>query len=180
MIDVKTAEPRIFITCDIYKERYVCEDVLNILFSHGIDALCEGFNGRGFSVVYLEKSMSIDVLSVARFLVLRNIRGYWVIPIDASCRASYEEIARCVVDVILLKGYSLPLQLIGVCRKRGNFIDSCSSLLRYVGERIEGLGIAVVDFRNYSYILRLEIAYDTAFISLYRRGEEHLFRVVRA
>lgn len=180
MIDVKTAEPRIFITCDIYKERYVCEDVLNILFSYGVDALCRGFDGRGFSVVYLRKSAPIDVLRIARLLVLRNIRGYWVIPIDASCRASYEEVARCTIDVVLLKGYSLPLRLVGVCRKRGSFIDSCSNLLRYVGERVEDLGIAVVDFRDYSYILRLEVVYDTAFISLYRRGEEHLFKVARA
>uniref|UniRef100_A0A7C2VHP5 Uncharacterized protein n=1 Tax=Ignisphaera aggregans TaxID=334771 RepID=A0A7C2VHP5_9CREN len=176
MIGVENAEPRIFITCGIHKERYVCEDVLNILYSYGIDAVCKDFSGKGFSVVYIDRS-GVDVLRVVRYLVSRNVRGYWVIPIDSVCRTSYEDIARCAVNLVLSRA-SLPLRLVGVCRKRGNLIDSCSNLLRYVGDSLERLGIAVVDFKNYSYVLRIEIVYDTTFISLYEKSAESSFRVL--
>lgn len=177
MINVKSAEPKVFITCDINKERDLCDDVLNILFSYGIEASCEYFYGRGFSVVYLEKD--VDSERIVKYIVSRYVRGYWVIPIDMVCRSSYEDISRRAINAILLKGYRLPLVLIGVCRKRGNYIDSCSNLLRYVGEMIEGLGIAVVDFKNYTYILRLEIVYDKTFISVYGKENERIFKVAR-
>lgn len=177
MIDVKSTEPRVFITCDIYSERYVCEDVMNILFSYGVEANCRWFDGKGFVVVDL--SEDVDVFRVVKLLVSRHVRGYWVIPVDIVCRSSYEDISRCATNVIMLKGVNLPLSVVGVCRKRGNFIDSCSKLLRYVGEKIEDLGIAVVDFKGYTHVLRIEIVYDVTYISLHERENEQTFRVRR-
>ncbi|MEM4848625.1 MAG: hypothetical protein QXM55_03225 [Ignisphaera sp.] len=177
MIDVKSTEPRVFITCSIYKERYVCEDVMNILFSYGVEANCRWFDGKGFVVVDLGKD--VDILWVVKLLVSRHVRGYWVIPIDIVCRTSYEDIVRCAINTLMLKGYRLPLSVVGVCRKRGNIIDSCSNLLRYLGERIENLGIAVVDFKGYTHVLRIEIVYDVTYISLYERKNEQMFRVRR-
>ncbi|MEM1541052.1 MAG: THUMP domain-containing protein [Ignisphaera sp.] len=177
MIDVKVTEPMIMITCGIGNEESVCSEVLDILFSYGIEARCSWFSGRGFVVVYMERQL--NVYTVVRYIVSRNVRGYWVIPIDFVCSTSYEHIARSVVDAILLKGYRLPIKAIGRCRKRGNIIDSCSSLLRYIGNIIENLGIAVIDFRNYEYIIRIEVVYENTFISIYSRSDENLFRIKR-
>ncbi|MEM4513851.1 MAG: THUMP domain-containing protein [Ignisphaera sp.] len=177
MIDVENAEPRVFITCDIYREKYVCEDVMNILFSYGVEANCRWFHGKGFVVVDLGRE--VDVFRVIKFLVSRHVRGYWVIPIDIVCRSRYEDVTKCITNVIMLKGVNLPLSVVGVCRKRGNFIDSCSRLLRYVGEKIEDLGIAVVDFKGYTHVLRVEIVYETTYISLYERKDEQMFKVHR-
>lgn len=177
MIDVKSAEPKIFITCDIYREKDLCEDVLNIVFSYSIKAKCIWFYGKGFSVVFLEDV--VDVYKVIKYLVSRYIRGYWVLPIDRVCVSSYEDIVRCTIDVILLKYSSLPLSVIGLCRKRGGYIDSCSNLLRYVGEAIENLGIAIIDFKHYEYVLRIEVVYDKTFLSIYRKCDEPMFRIAR-
>jgi tRNA(Ser,Leu) C12 N-acetylase TAN1 len=177
MMFVKSAEPRVFITCDVGKEEVVCDDVKNILFTIGVDVECRSFGGKGFAVVYL--GGDIDVFKVVRTLVSRFVRGYWVIPIDKVCRSSYEEVAKCATEVVLLKDSGLPLHLVGVCRKRGFAIDSCSNLLRYVGEKLESLGIAVVDFKDYDYVLRIEVVYEDTFLSLYRKEQETLFRVQR-
>ncbi|MCC6015802.1 MAG: hypothetical protein LM582_02015 [Desulfurococcaceae archaeon] len=177
MMYVKSTEPRVFITCGVGKEKFVCDDVKNILFSVGVDVECRSFDGRGFVVIYFGDD--VDVIKVVRILVSRYVRGYWVIPIDMVCRSSYEEVSKCAIEIILLKGLDLPLRLVGVCRKRGFAIDSCSNLLRYVGEKLESLGIAVVDFKDYDYVLRIEVVYEDTFLSLYRKEQETLFRVQR-
>lgn len=172
------AEPRVFITCDIHAEKSLCEEVMNILFGYGIEAYCRWFPGRGFVVVHI--GGEIDAHKVVKYLVSRHIRGYWVVPVDSVCRASYEDVARSVLNVVLLKASSLPIRIVGVCRKRGNAVDSCSNLLKYVGEYVERLGVAIVDFRGYTHIVRIEIVYDIALVSLYRSDEEEGFRVFRS
>jgi len=136
----------IIVTCGVGKEKFVCDDVKNILFSVGVDVECRSFDGRGFVVIYFGDD--VDVIKVVRILVSRYVRGYWVIPIDMVCRSSYEEVSKCAIEIILLKGLDLPLRLVGVCRKRGFAIDSCSNLLRYVGEKIRVLRYSCCRFQG--------------------------------
>lgn len=177
MINVKSTEPCIFITCDIRSEEALCREVLDVLFSYGIDAKCLWFYGVGVVIIYLKNCH--DTYTIVKHIISRNVRGYWVIPIDFVCSTRYEHIMRCAINSILLKELKLPIRIIGRCRKRGNFIDSCSSLLKYVGNVIESLGIAIVDFHNYDYVMRIEIVYENTFISVYRKIDENLFRVRR-
>ncbi len=178
MIDVKSSEHVIgIVTGKVGLENDICQDVMNILIFIGRDFGCRPLFGKGLSIIYSGRRFS-DSLIIVKALVQHNIRGFWIIPIDIVCKASYEDIAHRSLELILTKKIDrYPPKIIGKCRKRGNYIDSCSSLLKYVGNYIEMTGIADIDFREYEYILRIEIINDVAGLSLYRRDVEPLFRI---
>lgn len=156
----------------------LCSDVENVFLLQSINIYCIPFENVGISAVIAADS--IDPIHLARVATSRYIRGYWAIPIQRVCRASYEDIARTSIDLLLLSTVSRPVKAIGMCRKRGRYIDSCTSLLRYIGNIVESLDLVDVDFRNYEYILRIEVVQDIAGLALYRREDEELFRIRRA
>ncbi len=178
MIDVKSSEHIIgIVTGKIGLENDICQDIMNVLIFIDRGFSCRPLLGRGISIIYSDKKLS-DTLTIVRTLVQHNIKGFWIIPIDIVCRASYEDIAHCSLELILTKRINrYPIRILGKCRKRGNYIDSCSSLLKYVGSYIEMIGIVEVDFQKYEYILRIEVIDNIAGISIYRRDIESLFRI---
>lgn len=178
MIDVKSSEHIIgIVTGKIGLESDICQDVMNVLIFIDRGFSCRPLFGRGISIIYSDKKFS-DSLTIVKTLLQHSIKGFWIIPIDVVCRASYEDIAHCSLELILTKRIDrYPPKILGKCRKRGNYIDSCSSLLRYVGNYIEMIGIGEVDFKRYEYILRIEIIDNIAGISIYRRDLESLFRI---
>jgi tRNA(Ser,Leu) C12 N-acetylase TAN1 len=177
MIGVKGSELKAVITTDIDLEHEACEDVENILFYVTPNASCMPLEREGLALVYADKG--VDSTSLAKILAKNHIRGYWVYPVHKSCKASYEDIARCVFELLLLSNMSKPVRVLGKCRKRRLSIDSCTRLLRYIMAPIESLNIATVDFERPEYILRIEIVHDIAAISLYQASEERLFKVQR-
>jgi tRNA(Ser,Leu) C12 N-acetylase TAN1 len=177
MIGVKGSELKAVITTDIDLEHEACEDVENILFYVTSNASCMPLEREGLALVYADKDA--DPTSLAKILARNHIRGYWVYPVHKSCKASYEDIARCVLELLLLSNVSKPVRVLGKCRKRRSSIDSCTRLLRYIMAPIESLNIAIVDFEKPEYILRIEIVHDIAAISLYQASEEKLFKVQR-
>lgn len=176
MIGVKGAENlKLIITTDVGLEKLVCIDVENIFLLSSIAISCMPLENSGISAIL--STESVDPFYLAKVISSRYVRGYWAIPIQRVCRASYEEITKASIELLLLSTVNRPSRIIGICRKRGWYVDSCSSLLRYVGNMIESLGIAEVDFHSYEYVLRIEIVQNIAGLTLYRRGYEDLFKI---
>jgi len=175
MIGVKGSEPRLFITTVFGREAVAALEVESTLLDMCPDVVAEYSKRKGIVVVFSKVCDN----PYAMLLRLRS-RGAsairWAIPLRGYIRAQYEDIKKACHEIVLLYPYPKPIKMVGVCRKRGWYIDSCSRLLRYVGEHLENLGIAEIDFRNYEHVLRIEIVEDTAFLAIYRRHEEKLLR----
>ncbi len=178
VIGIRSTENlKLIITTDVGLEKLLCSDVENAFLLHYINISCIPLENSGISVVL--SSDPVDPFHLARVVTSRYVRGYWAIPIQRVCKASYEEIAKASIELLLLTTASKPIKTVGICRKRGWYIDSCSSLLRYIGNIIESLNIAEVDFHNYEYIFRIEVIQDIAGLTLYRRADAELFRIKR-
>jgi len=178
VIVVKDSElvPRLLVTTGIGRERRVCEDITNALFFRNEPVEVRPLERRGLVIVY--SCRSCDPWALVHALRGAGIAGaFWAIPIQRSVPARYEYVARGCLDLVLLELEKHPVRIVAVCRKRGNYIDSCSRLCRYVGEYLERLGIIEVDFRRYEYILRIEIVDSDAHLSIYRRDQIHLLRL---
>ncbi len=175
--EVKGSEPLLLITTSVGKENVLAEELENALFLEVPELRVKPLHRRGLVLVYGRK----QGLEVARILdILRSkrvSRALWAIPIDLRCRAAYEDIKKSAVELIMFKLSGLPVLILCKCRKRGINIDSCSRLCRYLGEHLEALGIAVVDFRKYDYVLRIEIIDEDALLTIYERGKEKAFRI---
>lgn len=180
MIGVKSAEMlRLIVTTDVGFEKFICMDIENILLMSSIEgASCLPLENHGISAIL--STDPVDPFYLARIIASRYIRGYWAIPIQRVCRASYEDIVRASIELLFFSVDQRPVKIVGLCKKRGWYIDSCSSLLKYVGNAIESLGIAEVDFHSYEYTLRIEVIYEVAGLTIYRRGDEKLFKIKRA
>jgi len=175
---VKDSElaPRLLITTFIGRERRVGEDVMNALFFKLKRIEVVPLVRRGIVIVFSEPDC--DPWHMLNALRSLHIAGaFWAIPVERYAVARYEYIARECMELVLTKPQHLPVTFIALCRKRGNYIDSCSRLCRFVGQRIESLGVAEVDFRSYEYVLRIEIVDDRAYISMYRRSDEPMLRI---
>ncbi|MEM0026718.1 MAG: THUMP domain-containing protein [Ignisphaera sp.] len=177
MIGVKSADLKAIATTDIDIEHEACEDIENALAFFFTGVRCEPIERSGIVLVYAEKDY--DPLQIVRNLVRSNIRCYWAIPIYTTCKTSYEDITKCVLEFLLLSNIPKPIKLIFKCRKRGWSIDSCSKLLRYLGQIIEALDIAEIEFKKPEYVVRLEILGELTGISFYSIESEKEFRVAR-
>ncbi|MEL9939604.1 MAG: THUMP domain-containing protein [Ignisphaera sp.] len=177
MIGVKSADLKAIATTDIDVEHEACEDIENALAFSFAGVRCEPIERGGVVLVYAEKDY--DPLQIVKTLVRNNIRCYWVIPIHATCKTSYEDISKCVLELLLLSNVSKPIKLVFKCRKRGWSIDSCSKLSRYLGQLIEALGIAEIEFRKPEHVVRIEILGELTGISFYSIEFEKEFRVAR-
>ena len=175
MIVVKGTEPRLLLTTRIGKERATSEEVVSALFDIDPEVYVEPLDNRGLLVVY---SQIKDPFALIDALITKRVsRVFNAIPVDTSCTARYEDICRSCIELVLLRGFRLPIRFIALCRKRGWEVDSCSRLVRYVGETIEKLGIGEVEFKHYDYILRIEVVDNKAFLSLYERWRDSLTRI---
>ncbi len=175
MIDVKGSEPRLFITTVFGREDVAALEVESALLDMCPDIVAEYSKRKGVVVVF--SKICSDPYAMLLRLRSRGASAIrWAIPLRSYVRARYEDIRKACCETVLLYPYPKPIKVVGVCRKRGWYIDSCSHLLRYVGEHLESLGVAEVDFRNYEHVLRIEIVEDIAFISVYRRHDERLLR----
>lgn len=176
MINVKGSEHlKVIVTTDIGLERFACIDIENIFMFSSINIFCISLENHGISVVLSPDP--VDPFHIAKVIVSRHVRGYWAIPIQRVCKALYEDIVKASTELIFLLNVHRPVKIIGVCRKRGWYIDSCSSLLKYIGNFIESIDIAEVDFHNYEYILRIEIIQNIAGLTIYRKEDEKLFKI---
>ncbi len=168
-------EPKLFATTRIGREVAAAEEIENAFLGLGIEVLTEAYERRGIVIVKAPKEA--DPLELVGILRSRApSRVYWCLPINMVVETSYENIARGCTELVLLSKFAKPFRLICICRKRGNYIDSCSRLTRVVGDQLEKLGLAEVDFRAYEYVLRIEILDRYSYLSLYKRSEEPLFR----
>ncbi len=175
MIDVKGSEPRLFITTVFGREAVAALEVESALLDMCPDIVAEYSRRKGI-VVAFSKICSDPYAMLLRLRSRGASAVRWAIPLKSHARARYEDIRKVCYEIVLLYPYSKPIKVVGVCRKRGWYIDSCSRLLRYVGEHLESLGIAEVDFKGYEHVLRIEIVEDIALLSIYRKHEEKLFR----
>lgn len=169
---------KLIITTDVGLEKLLCIDVENVLLLYSANISCTPLESSGVSVVL--SAESVDPFHLVRIVTSRHVRGYWAIPIQRVCRASYEDVAKASIELMLLSTVKRPVKAVGMCRKRGRYIDSCTSLLRYVGGALESLGLMNVDFHDYEYILRVEVVYEVAGLTLYRKEDEVQFRIRKA
>ncbi|HIP56576.1 MAG TPA: hypothetical protein EYH02_00680 [Ignisphaera aggregans] len=175
MIEVKGSEPRLLITTVFGREAMAALEVESALLDMCRDVVVEYRRRKGLVIVF--SSVCRDPYSMVLRLRARGCSAIrWAIPLQSYVRSRYEDIRRACRDIVMFYPERKPIILVGICRKRGWYIDSCTRLLKFVGEDLESLGIAEVDFKRYSYVLRIEIVDDVAFLSLYRRSDEHLFR----
>lgn len=175
VIDVNKAEHlRVILTTRVRREDLACTDVENVLFLYG-GVTCKPITGVGIALVFTSYRASPHEL--AKLLASRNVRAHWAIPVDLACRASYEDVYRGALNLLLAAELRRPLKLVGRCRRRGTTLDSCSRLLKFVGERLEALGLVEVLYSGYDYVLRIELLERLAALSLYHRDEEEAFRV---
>ncbi|MDK6028056.1 hypothetical protein QPL79_01585 [Ignisphaera sp. 4213-co] len=177
MIDVKSTELKAIITTDIDLEHETCEDIENALAFSLSSVQCLPLERSGIALVYAEKHS--DPLQIVKKLIRSSVRCHWVFPIYASCKSMYEEIKKCVMELLLLSNVSKPIKMVCRCRKRGWSIDSCSRLVKYIGSFLESLNIVVVDYKNPEYVLRLEIVNEITGLSFYHKTQEREFRMGR-
>ncbi len=175
--EVKGSEPSpiALVTTRIGKEVVAAKEIENALFPYVESVNVVPLSRRGIVLVF----GNIDSrANVVRLLKARGVsRAFWVIPVDACCRARYECIKRCALELVVAKGRHLPIKIVCKCRKRGLEIDSCSRLCRYVGEFLEALHLVEVCFKCFDYVLRIEVVDSWAYLSLYSRDEEAGFRL---
>jgi len=160
--------PRLLITTVYGKERRVIEEIENVVLRElSVLPRCEVVYG-GLILVYggFDPRQALQTLSKYRLSFVGS-----VVPVDVAVRASYECISRAVRELIFLQPVRRPIKILGVCRKRGRSIDSCSRLLKYIGEHLESLGIVEVDFDSYEYVIRIEVVDELALVTLHKRDE---------
>lgn len=177
MIVVKSTELKLVATTGIDLEHEACEDIENALAFTVSNVCCIPLERSGVVLVYADRNA--DSLKLAKTITQIGVRCFWVYPVHKACRASYEDVLKCSLELLLLSSISKPIRLLGKCRKRGVHIDSCSKLLKYTMPHLESLGIILVDFKNPEHILRIEIVNAMAALSLYPASSEGTFKVKR-
>jgi tRNA(Ser,Leu) C12 N-acetylase TAN1 len=178
MISVKSSELKLIATTSIDLEHEACEDIENVLVFIVSSVRCIPLERGGVVLVYTDDGY--DPLKLIKTLVQSDVRCFWIYPVYKACRASYEDVLKCSLELLLQSSVSKPIRLLGKCRKRGVYIDSCSNLLKYVMPFLESLNIVSVDFKRPEYILRIEVVGSIAALSLYPASIENTFRVKRA
>lgn len=99
-----------------------------------------------------------------------------VIKIDTCTKSNIDDIVRTTID-ICGKRLRRDIDRVRVeCIKRGTHIESCRTVEIAVGISIERMGIAMIDLKNPSRVIKIEIMGDKAYIGIMRPGTDRVHR----
>ncbi|RLG82280.1 MAG: hypothetical protein DRO39_09640 [Thermoprotei archaeon] len=158
---VKGAEPRLFITTRTGQEALAAEEVLNLLYPYDRCVRARVYRKKGYVVILGCRSPDELVRRVRQLSAFSKK----VLPIHIATAASYEAVIKAVLELVYTRLCGFPRRFRIECRKRGWYIDSCTSLTLYVGEALERLGLGFVE-RNADTVIVIEVVDDHAYLSL--------------
>lgn len=101
-----------------------------------------------------------------------------VVKIDTCSKSNTDDIVRAAIDIC---GKKLRRDIDRArveCIKRGTYVKSCRTVEIAVGISIERMGIAVIDLKNPSRVIKIEIIDDKAYIGIMRPKTDRVHRIL--
>jgi len=96
------------------------------------------------------------------------------VKVDACVEADLAKIIDACIDLIKRAPSNKLLSLRVECSKRGSYVESCKAVEIAVGVAIESSGLARIDLKNPSTVLKIEIIDNRAYIGVIPPGCDRL------
>jgi tRNA(Ser,Leu) C12 N-acetylase TAN1 len=167
--------PKLVVTAKTGKEDRAVRELEDLLYKLDPHVIVKRTRYRDFIEIF----SSIDANSI--FEEIRRKPPYSsirAVKIDFCIEAEISKIANACIDILKHMAEHETHRVKIECSKRGSYIKSCKAVEIAVGIAIERSGVAIVDLKKPTSVIKIEIIDNKAYIGIMKPGSDKLHKKI--